>query len=295
MSASNILGGAASGAMAGSSLGPPGMIGGALLGGLFGGFGGGSDVDYMALANQQTQANRPDQTTPFASSNWTQGPNGEWSQQVGFNPQLQGAADSLMTQWGQNAASGYGNGQDAFNQAFGASWGAAQNALNPIYDQRENALRSRLLNSGAELGGEIGQTSMGAFGDQRAKDYQNALYGAVGQGFAAQGQMFNQNRQAWLDPLNALGNMQGLLQMPNVPAAGNYQQAGSQQMLQNQYNNQQQADLFGGMGDLASQYASPTPAAQPNGTMAPFSFGAMDYGTGAGNGYFGGTGQPMFR
>ena len=271
-------GGAASGAMAGSAIMPGiGTAVGAGVGGLLGLFGGGGQSAAEAAA-AQTRANRPDQTNPFGTSNWTEGPNGEWSQNLSFNPQMQGAADSLMTQWGQNAANGYGTGWDAFGQARDAALGTSRAQLDPLWQQRDQALRSQMANQGLDPNSQIAVTQSQTLGDQRGRDYQGAANAATSQGFAAQGQMFNQNRQQWLDPLNALTGMNGLLQMPNVPGAGNYQVG--------QMNDQQsQADAWGGIGDLASTFARPgqggAPGATPQGVAPqPFSFGGGDNGLG---------------
>jgi len=255
------LGGAASGAMAGSSFGPIGIGIGAGVGGLMGLFGGGgSGAD---AAHQQTVANRPNQFNHFGSSQWTEGPGGQWTQNLSFNPQMQGAADSLMTQWGQNAANGYDSGWDAFGQARDAALGTSRAQLDPMWAQRDQALRSQMANQGLDPNSQIAVTQSQTLGDQRGRDYQGAFNAANSQGFAAQGQLFNQNRQQWLDPLNALGGMQGLLQMPSVPGAGNYQ-AGQ---LADQ---QAGADFWGGVGDLASTFAKPGQSAP--GAGQPFSF-----------------------
>jgi hypothetical protein len=60
--------------------------------------------DYAALAQQQaalnkqaateqTVANRPNQNTPFGSSSWAQGPDGQWTQNITLNPAEQAALD----------------------------------------------------------------------------------------------------------------------------------------------------------------------------------------------------------
>ena len=48
------------------------------------------------LVQQQTQANRPNQYTPWGSSTWTQGQDGSWSQNLSLSPQQQQALDSQM-------------------------------------------------------------------------------------------------------------------------------------------------------------------------------------------------------
>ena len=230
---------------------------------------GGSGQSPEEAANQQSIWNHPNQSNPYGSSQWSQGPNGQWQQNQSFNPQLAGAANSLMTQWGQNAQNGYGNGQDAFNQAFGASWDKSKQALDPIWAQREQANKSQLLNTGAELTDPGALTSQNNLSDQRGRDYQSAMTSAIGSGFGAQGQMFNENRQSWLDPLNALGTMQGMLPGQAPVSTGNAQLAQGQ-------GQQQQADMWGGIGDLAATYSKQTgtPAGGGSGQAAPFSFGS---------------------
>ena len=186
--------------------------------------------NFYGLANQQTQANRPNQYTPYGQSEWKQDPaTGAWTQNTGFSGALQGANDSLMTQWGKNAAAGYGNGDTARNQAVNASWGQFERMNEPLMAQRENKSKSDLLNMGLDAGSEGFNTGFG--NTLRANDTSrlNAQDQAIAAGDRAQQQTFNQNRQSWMDPLSAMGAMQGLLQMPNVPGAGNYLQAGQDQ------------------------------------------------------------------
>jgi hypothetical protein len=63
--------------------------------------------DYNALAQQQsaqqqqmlqqqTTANRANQTNPWGSLSWTQGPGGQWTQNVSLDPRMQGALDAQM-------------------------------------------------------------------------------------------------------------------------------------------------------------------------------------------------------
>lgn len=53
----------------------------------------------LAGAEAATAANRASQYNPFGSSVWTQGPGGEWSQDVSFSPEQQGLYD--VTQKGK--------------------------------------------------------------------------------------------------------------------------------------------------------------------------------------------------
>lgn len=48
----------------------------------------------QALTQQQTVANRPNQYTPWGSSEWQQGQGGQWTQNINLDPSLQAALDS---------------------------------------------------------------------------------------------------------------------------------------------------------------------------------------------------------
>lgn len=191
--------------------------------------------DFTGAANAQTAANRPDQTTPYGTSQWTQDPvTGKWSQKTSFTGPLAGAADSLMTRWGQNAAAGYGTGDDARRQAQQAAWSQFSSMMDPIMAQRENKSRSDLLNMGLDPGSTGYNTGYGNVTSANDKLRLEGMDQSVEAGNRAQAQTFAQNRQSWLDPLSALGQMQGLLQMPGVPGAGNYLGAAEAQYGANQ-------------------------------------------------------------
>jgi hypothetical protein len=256
------------------------------MGGILGGvndllFGGQpSTPDFMALANQQTQANRPNQNTPYASNQWAQDPTtGAWTQNVGFNPTLQGANESLQGQWAQNAANGYGTGDDARRQSVDASWGQFQRMNDPMMAQREQKTRSDLLNMGLDMGSEGFNTGMGNTLQANDNMRLNAMDQAVQAGDRAQNQTFNQNRQSWMDPLGAMGQMQGLLGMPTVPQAGNYQQAGL-----NQFNAEQE--------QYGQQMTNITGLLQGAGSVAGAVGGMPSLGGGSGSGLFSYGGSP---
>ncbi len=92
--------------------------------------------DYTALANQQaelsqkavdkqTQANRPNQVNQFGSMNWSQDPQGNWTQTTTLNPQTQGLFDSYMQQAGQSA------NQVANQGAFNPTGAGSMQQFNP--------------------------------------------------------------------------------------------------------------------------------------------------------------------
>jgi hypothetical protein len=232
--------------------------------------------DFQKLADQQMRAGRPDQSTPFGFSNWTQDANGNWTQSTGFSPQMQGLFDTAAGQAQQGLARGIGTGDDAFRQSFGAAWDNAQHNLLPQLQSHFDQGRSSLINSGAVGAGlNNGMQDL----DQR---YSAGLAGAwdtaMGAGRAGQAQTYAQNRDAYAAPFSLLGSMQNMMQMPSFQTAGNFQTAGQQQYNADlgAYNAQQQGitGLLQGAGDVAAAaYGMPSgsPGGAPGGT--PFSFG----------------------
>jgi len=252
---------------------PGGLLGGAsdLL------FGSQPDVpDFMGIAKQQLQANRPNQNTPYGQRQWVQDANGNWTQNTSFSPEMQGANDSLMTQWGQNAANGYGTGDDARNQSIDASWGQFQRMNDPLFAQQQTRAKSDLLNSGADMGDSIYGQQMGNLNDQQDRMRLNAQDQAIAAGDRAQGQTFSQNRQAWMDPLTAMQGMNSLLTMPGVPQTNDLMQGAQAQFGaetgQYQQGMQNITGLLNGAGSVAGAVG---------GIPSPFSFGG---GGGGGNG-----------
>lgn len=179
--------------------------------------------------NQQTAANRADQTNPFGTSAWSQDPNtGKWTQNIS----LAGAQGDALTaqqnlQAGRSeAASGLlGGATDALSQPldtsqfhgmynFGTPGQVNQQAqdavmgqLQPIMDQKSKALDSQLSNQGLTPGSEAYQNAH----DQLARDNNNMTLQGVQAGFA-----------------------QGNTDFTNNINLGNYQQGQNQQSLQQQ-------------------------------------------------------------
>jgi hypothetical protein len=255
--------------------------------------------DYMGLAQQQaaaqqallaqqTQANRPNQSTPWATSSWNQGPDGQWSQQLGFAGPLGGAAASLQQQAAQAMGTPFslsglgalGTGDSARQQAIDSAYNQATSRLNPEWSQREEQLRTRLANQGLQEGSAAYNREMDRLSQGRNDAYGGAMANAIAQGTAAGSAVFNQNlasRQQALSellrqrgqPLAELQSMQGLLTMPGFNSAGlgqapNLLAAGGMQGAADfarwQQQQQQIADLIGGGTQLLGTAA----------TLAPF-------------------------
>lgn len=188
----------------------------------------------QAAVNAQTQANRPDQTTPFGSSTWYQDPSGQWHQNVSLSPQMQGVYNTLLGQYQQ--------GPGAFQAA---AYNQAKSRLDPEFQQGQEQLETKLANEGAAPGSAAYTNDMGVFNRAKNDAYQQAYDKSFNQGLLSQQANFGQ--------LQGLGGMAG---MPGFQAAGQSIPAQILQAmeLQNQYNlqqGQQSADMWSGIGSFA--------------------------------------------
>lgn len=238
-----------------------------------------------ALLGQQTQANRPNQTNAFGvSSNWSQGPDGQWQQSTQFGGPLAGLNQSLQQQAASAMSAPFSlgglppqvSGQEARDQAISSAYNQASSRLDPQFNQREGALRTRLLNQGLAEGSEAYNNAMGQFGRERNDAYTSAMASAIGQGTAAGSTLFNQgmmSRQQALSELlrqrgQAMGELQGLagltgqagFSQAGMGQAPQYLQAGAMQdsanMRRYQMEQQRLADMYGAGMDLLGTGAS---------------------------------------
>jgi hypothetical protein len=175
----------------------------------------------QGAVNQQTQANRPNQSTPWASSQWGQNPDGSWSQNTGFsNPFMLGAQNALGQQMQDAFSAPAMTGDAARQQAIDAAYGQATSRLDPMWQQRESQARTRLLNQGLDESGEAFRNAMGELGRERTDAYTSAMNSAIGQGTQAGAATFAQNMAARNAPLQALQGLSGFLSMPGFQGAG---------------------------------------------------------------------------
>lgn len=237
------------------------------------GFGGAPQApDFQGIANQQLQANRPNQTNAFgAGVQWTQLPNGQWSQSQSFGGPMAGVATGLQNQMAQSMStpfslSGLGqmnDGQQARDQAINSAYGQATSRLDPQWAQREEQQRTQLLNQGLDPASEAYRNSMGELGNQRNDAYTSAMNMAIGQGTAAGDSVFRNGlmgRQQTIaemlrqreQPMQELAQMQGFLQQPGFQQSNDMLAAAGMQgqydMARYQADQQGLADMFGGLG-----------------------------------------------
>jgi hypothetical protein len=226
--------------------------------------------DYTAIADKQIQANRPNQSTPYGSSSWKQNPDGTWSQDVQFGGPLAGAFQNVGNQFASATSSplDFGSvpalqyGEDARKAAVDSAYTQATSRLDPQWQAREDAARTRLINQGLDPSSEAFRTEMGALGRERNDAYGGAMSMAIGRGAEDAGQMFNQSATARqmeianilrkrAQPLAELGAMQGFLQQPSFnPATGMVEAARAEDqyvMEGKKYEDERWSDLFGGI------------------------------------------------
>jgi hypothetical protein len=245
--------------------------------------------DYMGLVREQgntqqdmlqkqTRANRPNQSTPFASSTWVEGPDGQMTQQVGLNGPLGEASNAVQLQLLQamtnpldfSGLPQVSSGDAARQQGIDAAYSQATSRLDPRFSRALDSERTRLLNQGLAEGSEAYNRSMGELGMQENDAYNQATYSAIGQGREAGESITrqdmarrNQGMQEMLrqrsQPSADLQGLQSLLGMPGFMGAGQGQApnllgAGGMQGQANfqnwQANNQATSDAIGGGMDL---------------------------------------------
>lgn len=88
-----------------------------------------------------------------------------------------------------------GNGDAARQQAIDASYGQMSSRLDPMWNQREDRMRTQLLNQGLDPGSEAYDTGMANLGRERNDAYTSALNASIGQGTAAGDSVFRNNLQ----------------------------------------------------------------------------------------------------
>ena len=164
----------------------------------------------IANIEAQTAANRPNQYTPFGSSEWSQDAQGNWSQDITLEPTSQQTlenqqgvdlskselglhmTDRLMNEqgqpmdWGQFAAPGgsvapgqYDDPRKYYNKAGTAIYDKATSRLDPMWEQRTQAADIKLRNQGIRPGDEAYDTAMRNLEMDKTDAYGQASYDAT--------------------------------------------------------------------------------------------------------------------
>jgi len=211
--------------------------------------------DFMGAANSQTQANRPNQSGPFGSIQWSQDPQtGAWTQTSGLSGPLSSAASNL-----QNQVANQGplpTGQEARDQAINAAYGQATSRLDPQFSQMQTSMQAQLANQGLVPGTQAYDAAMQNFGRQRNDAYTSAMNSAIGQGTQAGNMLFQQGLQSAELPYQQMQQLQGLGQQPGYHSAADMLGAMGQAYggSLNQYgaDQAQKNSLMNGISGLAS-------------------------------------------
>jgi hypothetical protein len=203
--------------------------------------------DFASLAQQQTAANRPDQTSPFGSTTWDPT---HTKQTTAFAGPLGDAASGLEGQFAAANATPLDNGAAARDKAESAIYGRETSRLDPMWKQREQDTNASLANQGLDPGSEAGGKALDVLNRGRNDAYSSALQDAImggGQEASRQQQMDLTSRAA---PLQGLAGLRSLLQMPGYGQAGDLLGAGKMGYDANLQNFQANGGPLGGWSSL---------------------------------------------
>ena len=154
-------------------------------------------ADQAKLLEQQTQANRPNQTNPYGSVNWSQGPDGQWTQNVTMNQAEQSQLDANR------------GIQKGLTDTAGGLLGQAQNSLsNPLSTAGLPAWGS-YDPSKLSAGGDASQLNNGVGPLQSQLKGINPIQGKVGNAGAIQQGVASSLGKSGADTYGAQGHIQG--------------------------------------------------------------------------------------
>lgn len=238
-----------------------------------------SDAEQQAKSSagavaQQTQANRPNVSTPFGSTQWSQDRNGNWTMNNSLSPEVQAAQQQMgAMDWGQFGQ--VGSGDAARDQAITSAFDQAKSRLDPMWQQRESAMQTQLANQGLDPNSQAARAAMGQLGSQRNDAYTSAMASAIAGGNEAGNNVFRNNmmsRQQAISealrrssqPMDALRAAQGFAPSTNFMGAQaadptQYMRAGESQDNANwrnfQFNTASDADAWGQGFSMLQQLA----------------------------------------
>lgn len=170
----------------GGALGGLGGAGAAMAGGK--GSGAPSAPDFAGMAERQAASGHVNQTNPFGSTSWMQGPDGRWTQNTSLTgPTTEDAvykqfASRLDPQWGQReeqmksqlAAQGLDPGSEAYNNAYGNFSRGRNDAYQSAQNQAQTTGYNESLGALGTLSGQGPQTQ---YLPAAMAAYQGALQG----------------------------------------------------------------------------------------------------------------------
>lgn len=203
--------------------------------------------DFAALADKQTAANRPNQTSPFGSTTWDPTHS---TQTTSFSGGLQPAADSMQSQLSGAWANPLDNGAQARQHAEDALYSRSTARLDPMWNQREQSSNASMANMGLDPGSEAGGKMADAFGRSRNDAYSSAMNDAITGGGAEASRQQAMDINARNAPMQGLSGLRSLLQMPSYGQAGDMLGAGQMGYNANLQNFNANGGALGGWGQL---------------------------------------------
>jgi hypothetical protein len=164
----------------------------------------------IELVDAQTQDNRPNQYTPWGSSEWSEDAEGNWTQNISLSgPQQQALDDQMNVQgWRSGLASDMfgrvgdefggimdwdqfgdytrdiGSGDQVRQDAIDNSYSQATSRLDPMWEQRMEQKEAALRNQGLNPGDEAYDYAMSDMERNQTDAYNQAMYSAIGIGGA---------------------------------------------------------------------------------------------------------------
>jgi hypothetical protein len=176
----------------------------------------------MDAIDKTIASNRSDVSGPFGTTDWTKNADGTWGMKQGFSGPMQGSTDAMGRQLADAWGSPMMTGETARTQAIDAAFGQAKSRLDPMFDQREQKMKTQLANQGLDPTSEAYATALGNFGRERNDAFGSAMNGAIAQGTAAGNSIFQQDQQRRMAPLQAMGAAKNLLPGQGGASGGNY-------------------------------------------------------------------------
>lgn len=214
-----------------------------------------SDLEALKY---QTQANRPDQNTPFGSSSWEQDADGNWTQNTTLNEEAQRALDAELglgadrmelgqgmmgraeAEFGQemdwSALPEVGRGSEARDRAETNLYERQTSRLDPQWEQRTEQTQAKLAAQGLRPGDPAYDQAMENMGREKTDAYDRASSSAIAAGGQEADRQYNlessdRNRQLTeemqkrgfsLNEINAIisGQQTSMPNMPGFESAG---------------------------------------------------------------------------
>lgn len=164
--------------------------------------------DFQAAGQADLKANRPNQNTPFASSAWTQNPDGTWTQNTSMSDMLKNATTGAAPiDWSKFGPVDTGAG--ARQQAIDAAYGDAKKRLDPEWAQRQQSQAQALANQGLDPNSEAYRNAQRTLSAQQNDAYGSAMSSAIDKGTSAGNSVFQNSmmsrQQAIAEALKARG------------------------------------------------------------------------------------------